>query len=183
MANQKKIDVIIDGMKYTLFADANQDKTVKIASYVDSKIQEMKSGNTRLNPAMLYVISLMNITGELFDMKEKYDSLVEESKEPIQRFKTISEEVEKMTKERESQDKAVEQLKDDLVISLNTISDMNKRYTGLDEENKANLETIAFKNKQLFELNDNMTQMQKELVSLEKKYQDLVKKLEKIDRK
>lgn len=180
MSNSNKVEVIIDGIKYTLVADANQDRTVKVAKYVNDKIEEMKTGNPKLNQNMLYTLTLMNITGELFEMNDKYDALVEESKEPIQRFRTISEEVEKVTEEKDELVLSIEKLKDDLVTSLKTISDMNKRYSSLDEENKGNIRTIESKNKQMVELNDNMTNMQKEMTGLQKEYQEILKKVTKI---
>ncbi len=180
MSNSNKVEVIIDGIKYTLVADANQDRTVKVAKYVNDKIEEMKSGNPKLNQNMLYTLTLMNITGELFEMNDKYDALVEESKEPIQRFRTISEEVEKVTEEKDELVLSIEKLKDDLVTSLKTISDMNKRYSSLDEENKGNIKTIESKNKQMVELNDNMTNMQKEMTGLQKEYQEILKKVNQI---
>ncbi|MDO5718394.1 MAG: cell division protein ZapA [Tissierellia bacterium] len=180
MVNSNKIEVVIDGLKYTMVADANQDKTIKIADYVDNKIASMRDANPKLNHTMLYTLTLMNVTGEMFEMKEKYDALVEESKEPIQRFRTISEEVEKVTSEKEELVSSIEKLKDDLVTSLNTISDMNKRYTSLDKENKNNIETIKSKNKQMTELNENMTKMQEEMSFLQKQYQEILKRVNQI---
>lgn len=177
MSNSNKVEVIIDGIKYTLVADANQDRTVKVAKYVNAKIEDMKSSNPKLNQTMLYTLTLMNITGELFEMNDKYDALVEESKEPIQRFRTISEEVEKVTEEKDELISSIEKLKDDLVTSLNTISDMNKRYSSLDEENKGNIKTIESKNKQMSELNENMTEMQEEMSALQKQYQEILKRV------
>ncbi|MDO5690484.1 MAG: cell division protein ZapA [Tissierellia bacterium] len=178
MNGSNRIEVIIDGLRYNLVAETNPDKTLKVANYVNAKILSIKEASPKLNQNMAYTLSMMNITGELFDMREKYDTLVEESKEPIQRFRTISEDIESMTKEREDLEASIEKLKDDLVTSLNTISDMNRRYTVLSEENEDNIKTIGTKNKQMSELGENLKEMQTELTTLQKQYQETVKQLE-----
>lgn len=128
--------VTIDGMKFTFSSDENNDKTIRIAEYVDSKISEIRKGNNKLNPVNLYTLVLMNVTGELFEKESKYNTLVEESKEPIQRFQTISKEVDKITKEKTELENSLSKLKSDLIESLNKIGEMNAKISSLEEENK-----------------------------------------------
>ncbi len=180
MANPHKVEVVVDGIKYTLVADAEDDRTIRVASYVDSKIAETKSSGARLNQNMAYVLSMMNITGELFDMQDKYDSLVEESKEPIRKFQTISEEAERVSKEKEELEESVVKLKDDLVSSLNTISDINNRYSKLKEENESNLKVSEKKSQEIDELMNNLSLMQEEMSGIEKQYQEIVTRLEEL---
>lgn len=174
MTSQNKIEVIIDDIKYTLVADTEGDRTKRIAEYVDSKIASIREANSRLNQSMVYVLTMMNISGDFFDKREKYDQLVEESKEPIQRFQSISDEHEKVKQENIELEDAVEKLKDDLVTSLNTISDMNRRFTALKDENLKNVELLKSKDNHIKEISANLAKMQEEISKLEKLYQESV---------
>lgn len=173
-----KVEVVIDGIKYSLVADADGDKTQRIASFVDSKIKDTRESGSMLNQNMVYVLTMMNITGELFNKNDKYDNLVNESKEPIRRFQSISEEKEKLLEEKKGLEESVSKLKDDLVSSLNTISDINKKYSSLTEENKKNIDLADEKDIEIENLRDSIGKLQEESSQIQKLYQEAIKRIE-----
>lgn len=68
----ESIVVNICGNEYSIKADVDIETTKQIAEFVNQKMMELKNGSLR-DVLKIAVLSAMNIAGELYDYKEKYE--------------------------------------------------------------------------------------------------------------
>lgn len=69
--------VTINGHEYTVKAAYSSDKIKEIAEFVDGKMQEIKRYNPNLNPSKLAVLTALNLSDELFELKSEYENLLQ----------------------------------------------------------------------------------------------------------
>ena len=73
MSNSRKMmEVIIDGKVYTLAGEESEEYMQRVASYVNSKIQEMKKmpSYKKLNKDLQGILLALNISDDLYKTKE-----------------------------------------------------------------------------------------------------------------
>lgn len=78
---KKKVTVNINGIEYVITGDEEEKKMLGIASYVDKKIKELTSINSKLNPTYASVLCALNIADELFSLKSEFEQLKNNSNE------------------------------------------------------------------------------------------------------
>ncbi|KAF1085658.1 Cell division protein ZapA [Sporotomaculum syntrophicum] len=71
------VDVEINGVRYTLKGDTSPENIFKMSRHVDEQIKLVMRRNPRLSLYKAAVLVALNITEELFILREEYDSLVQ----------------------------------------------------------------------------------------------------------
>ncbi len=75
------VEVQILGQSYSIKTDADEAHIRALAMYLDKKLKEIYSTSPNINPLKALIISALNITDELFNMKmeqENLDKMIEE---------------------------------------------------------------------------------------------------------
>lgn len=71
-----RVDVEIFGEYYTLKGNSSQEEMLALAQYVNRKMIQLATRNTRLSKAQTAVLAALNIADELVKLQEKHDNLV-----------------------------------------------------------------------------------------------------------
>lgn len=91
---KKALDVSILGQKFTISSDAEEGYMLKVADYVDGKMQELMGASkpaTKTNVAML---AALNIADEYHRLKDAHDAMVDKLDQLSKKLSiTLSEEV------------------------------------------------------------------------------------------
>lgn len=93
--SRKMMEVIIDGKVYTLAGDESEEYMQRVASYVNSKIQEMKkmSSYKKLNKDLQGILLALNISDDLYKTKEILKLAKEEYDKKDQMIYTMTEQI------------------------------------------------------------------------------------------
>lgn len=89
--DRSQIEVVIDGKVFKLAGTLGESSIQRIATYVDSKIKELKQtgGYEKLNPDYKNVLLALNITEELFRLQDEMSVYSQEQKELQQELYTL----------------------------------------------------------------------------------------------
>lgn len=81
--DRSQIEVVIDGKVFKLAGSLGETSIQRIASYVDTKIKELKeqAGYERLHPEYKNVMLALNIAEELFRVQDEMNVYHQEHKE------------------------------------------------------------------------------------------------------
>ena len=71
----KSVHVYIFGDEYPIKGDVDIGTTKKVADFVDQKMMELQKNIASRDKLKVAVLSALNIAGELFDYKEKCESM------------------------------------------------------------------------------------------------------------
>ena len=117
MAGKTNTEVLIAGKVYCLSGYESEEFLQKIASYINSKIQESSAmeGYSKLSAEMRSVLLELNIAEDLFKAKAKVEA------------------VEQTIEEKE---KALYDLKHELISTQLKLEELEKSYKDLEHENK-----------------------------------------------
>lgn len=173
----QKIDVTIAGFHLTLKADASQDEAIRIARYVDTQIRQAMDNNPRLTAQLASLVAGVNIAGELFAVRRELADLREISREPMENFDILSTERDQQIAHNQSLEREISRLKDDLVSSLNTIGDINKRMTGAAQESENAKEALKAKQQEMVRIEQSLTHLQQTMIDLTKENAELKKSI------
>jgi cell division protein ZapA (FtsZ GTPase activity inhibitor) len=72
-SSKESVRVVIFGVEYSIKSDVDTEITKQVAQYVNSKIAQIHENTASRDNLKLVVLSALNITGELFEFKAKYD--------------------------------------------------------------------------------------------------------------
>lgn len=97
--SEYKVDVVIDGKNYTLVTKEAKENIKDIVEIFDRKIQEVKSD--RLTFDRQLILAGVNITDDLFKLARDYTKLKEETKEPLDKYPIVKEEISNLRLENE----------------------------------------------------------------------------------
>lgn len=128
--NAPKLSVVIDGKVYMMSGGTSEAYMQKIASYVDSKIRELKSmtGYNKLAPDYQHILLSLNLAEELFKAQEEKDV---SNKEYIEK----DEEIYRLQQDIVEKDMRIDSL-NRLVIEYKTkVNEMQKRIIELETRN------------------------------------------------
>jgi cell division protein ZapA len=91
MGGSGVVRVTIFGTDFNLRCDgADAETTRQVAKYVNSKIAELKELTASRDDMKLAVLSALNIAGELFETKAKYEAEAKKVREYEERVRAIS---------------------------------------------------------------------------------------------
>lgn len=71
-----RVDVEIYGEYYTLKGSSTEEEMIALAQYVNRKMKQLSSRNTRLSKSQTAVLAALNIADELMKLQEEHDNLV-----------------------------------------------------------------------------------------------------------
>ncbi len=175
MTEKIKIDIVIDGRNFTVIGTESEEYVKALAQYVDKKIVDLASKNSKLSQTMSATLAALNITDEFFKLKEKFDELDLVSKEPLEKYDDLISQLAK------SEDKV-----DELNILINEYK--NELSKEKQENNKMDKEMInkelllEMKEKELGEnqkiiksLQDKIFDGQMELIEIKKELEEAKK--------
>lgn len=172
-----KLEVKIDGGKYTIVSETVEDNTEKIAYFVDGLIKEIREKNPKLNINHIYILTLMNVSADLFSLRSDYEAFKEKMKEPEEKYQALENDLTKLDDERKSLESKLDKVKEELISSLNTINDLNGEIKDL----KVDLEDQSHRNHEKDEeiktLVDNLQKLQEDNISLAKSKEEMKKRL------
>ena len=95
MENKTKLSVVIDGKVYMLAGSNSEAHMQRIASYVDSKIRELKlqNGYSKLSPEYRHILLALNISEELFRIQDELNVYNQEHLENEQELYRLKQEI------------------------------------------------------------------------------------------
>lgn len=73
---QNRVEVEINGERYTLVGDASPENMIKMSLDVNEKIKQVMKRNSRLSLYKAAILVALNISEELYMLKQEYDNLV-----------------------------------------------------------------------------------------------------------
>ncbi len=129
MDNKTKLSVVIDGKVY-LLAGSNEATMQKVASYVDSKIRQLKAktGYNKLSPEYRNILLALNISEELFKQREESEVYVQVNAEHEQEIYQLQQDIVDKDMRIETANK--------LVIEYKTkVNELQKRIIELETRN------------------------------------------------
>lgn len=73
---KKALDVEILGQKFTISSDADEGHMLKVAGYVDGKMQELMQGAKPVMKSNVAMLAALNIADELQRLKDNHDAVL-----------------------------------------------------------------------------------------------------------
>jgi cell division protein ZapA len=89
----ESVPVTIFGKVYSIKSDADIEMTKRVAQYVDSKIAEMRDATASRDEIMIAVLTALNIAGELFEAKAKYEAELQKVSDYQEKIKSLSDKI------------------------------------------------------------------------------------------
>lgn len=74
---KKALDVEILGQKFTISSDAEENYMLKVAGYVDDKMQELLRSSKPVAKSNLAMLAALNIADEYHRLKDAHDSILQ----------------------------------------------------------------------------------------------------------
>ncbi|HJV44409.1 MAG TPA: cell division protein ZapA [Bacillota bacterium] len=74
--DKNKLTVDIYGQQYRMVGKASTSYLRSVANFVDDKMRQIASGNTRLDTTKISVLAAINIADEYFRLKQEYEELL-----------------------------------------------------------------------------------------------------------
>ncbi|MFP4012775.1 MAG: cell division protein ZapA [Chitinispirillaceae bacterium] len=94
--SSESIRVVIFGVEYSIKGDVDTETTKRVAQYVNSKIAELNELTASRDNLKIAVLSALNIAGELFETKAKYEEDMKKLKEYQDRIESLSQKIESL---------------------------------------------------------------------------------------
>lgn len=73
---KKALDVQILGQKFTISSDAEEDYMLKVADYVDGKMQEIMRSPKAVAKSNVAMLAALNIADEYHRLKDAHDAIL-----------------------------------------------------------------------------------------------------------
>ncbi|MCH8055652.1 MAG: cell division protein ZapA [Deltaproteobacteria bacterium] len=74
---KKNVDVEILGQKFTVSSDAEENYILKVAEYVDGKMQEVLKTARPVNKPNVAMLAALNIADEYHRLKDKHEAVLD----------------------------------------------------------------------------------------------------------
>lgn len=150
---EKKVEVEIDGVSYTLITDENIDQVLEVSDYVNKKIREVKEG--KLSYDRQLVLASINIANDLFTVGHKYEKLKEESREPMEKYPSLYQDHKSLLETNKEYEEKLEKLVDENMALKEEKENMQQKILASEKSNQ----TIS-------KLREELAKIQKEAASL-----------------
>lgn len=92
-SSMESIRVVIFGAEYQIKSDANSETAKQIAEYVNSKMTEVYDNSAFRDHLKIAVLSALNIAGELFECKAKYEKSTNEIRSLQQTIASLNQKI------------------------------------------------------------------------------------------
>ncbi|MBE7027437.1 MAG: cell division protein ZapA [Ruminococcaceae bacterium] len=76
MKQKSKYAIKIGGLDYSLVSDEPYEYVIKIADFVNEKVEKLKKQSTKMSNQMALALACINITDEYFKVKKTEDELI-----------------------------------------------------------------------------------------------------------
>lgn len=76
MATKKALDVEILGQKFTISSDAEESYMLKVAGYVDGKMQELLRASKPVAKSNVAMLAALNIADEYYRLKDTHEAIL-----------------------------------------------------------------------------------------------------------
>ena len=73
---KKALDVEILGQKLTIISDADESYMLKVAGYVDDKMQALSKAQKPVNKSNIAMLAALNIADEYHRLKESHETIL-----------------------------------------------------------------------------------------------------------
>ena len=73
---KKALDVEILGQKFTISSEAEEGYMLKVAGYVDGKMQELMQATKPVAKSNVAMLAALNIADELHRLKDSHDAIL-----------------------------------------------------------------------------------------------------------
>jgi cell division protein ZapA len=73
---KKALDVEILGQKFTISSEAEEGYMLKVAGYVDSKMQELMQASKPVSKSNVAMLAALNIADELHRLKDSHEAVM-----------------------------------------------------------------------------------------------------------
>ncbi len=74
---KKALDVEILGQKITISSDAEEDHMLKVAGYVDDKMQELLRTSKPVAKSNVAMLAALNIADEYYRLKDSHEAILQ----------------------------------------------------------------------------------------------------------
>lgn len=89
---KRAVDVEIMGQKFTIRSDAEESYMVKVAEYVDGKIEEAHKQSRPLARTNLAMLAALNIADEYHRLKDRHEAILDRLNHLSKKLSTTLEE-------------------------------------------------------------------------------------------
>lgn len=76
MKQKSKYVIKVGGVDYSLISDEPYEYVIKIADFVNERVEKLKKQSTKMSNQMAAVLACINITDEYFKVKKTEDELI-----------------------------------------------------------------------------------------------------------
>lgn len=178
MAEKNKVDVIIDGRKFTVIGEEDEDYVLSLAENVDENIKKLSNKNSFLSQTMSATLAALNITDKLFKTRMELEELKEKAKEPLEKYENVKGDLYMANEEIKSL-KAESKDYKDTILSLNQgKAKMEREIQEYIKSNKELEEKLKDTEESLKALQEKNFQNQIEIVEIKKELKEYIKLLE-----
>ena len=127
----KKVDVLMSTGRITLRSDESPEYLQKLASYVDSKISDLKAKNlsASVDERRRSLFIAMNLADDYFKLKDRHTAQDVEIKELIEINAAIQAKIDELEKENASLQEQIKQLKEQYEHVQQLLDDFDNRNT------------------------------------------------------
>ncbi len=92
--NLNRVKVVIAGEEYTVKGEADSEIITQIAEYVNLKINELGFGATSRERYKTAILAAVNITGELFESRKRFNEASSKVDHLLFKAKELSDKIE-----------------------------------------------------------------------------------------
>lgn len=175
----KRVEVKIKDMSFYVVGDENAAYIKRLASNLNSRLNEIERKNYRLNQIEATILTALNILDELEKERENKADLQSISGDQKAVAEKINE-LKELRKEFSEKEKENKQLKDNLISLSNKLKKANDDITKKTSENFQKNDKIVALNKEIEDLKKTKESLQGQNQEAQKKIIDLNRELESI---
>lgn len=92
-SSMESVRVVIFGAEYQIKSDVNIETIRQIAEFVDSRMAEIRQNTAIHDQLKIAVLSALNIAGELFECKTKYEESANKIRELQQTVESLKQKI------------------------------------------------------------------------------------------
>lgn len=175
MTEKKKINVNIGGRNFTVVGDKDEKHIKELASYVNSKIEQVRNRNENLSSSILATLAALNISDDLYELEERMNKLKRDAKEPMEKYNGVVEELGIASDRYKNLEMDYSKIKNQLreykmgnKLLLKKIDDLNKSL------NKKDLEILELQNS-IKSLQEKIFKSQMDLIDAKKELEETLR--------
>lgn len=86
---KKALDVEILGQKLTISSDADENYMLKVAGYVDEKMQTLSKAQKPANKSNIAMLAALNIADEYHQLKEAHEAILQRLNQLSRKLSTM----------------------------------------------------------------------------------------------